>query len=106
MSGVKDLQDISKILHIARSTVGNYLKAGVEFGWCDYDPNWTKIPVKLIDNNELVVQIFPSINECVRYILHEYGVKLDKTYLKKCCQTHKPYKGFNFRFKNDTIQNY
>ena len=61
MSGVKDLQDISKILHIARSTVGNYLKAGVEFGWCDYDPNWTKIPVKLIDNNELVVQIFPSI---------------------------------------------
>lgn len=41
MTKTKDLNSISKILHIPYGTIYNYLKKGAEIGLCNYDPKFS-----------------------------------------------------------------
>ena len=102
---MRNLNKIADALCVNRTTVHRYVKNGTKFGWCDYDPNSRKIPIIIIDDNSNVIKEFEAVSDCKAYILKEYNIKLDHKYLVKACQTHKPYKGFNFRYANETIQN-
>lgn len=43
MTKIKSIEQISKELKIGRNSVANYLKKGVDFGWCDYNPKKSKL---------------------------------------------------------------
>jgi hypothetical protein len=61
--GVKSTVEIAKIAKLERSTVGRYLKNGVKFGWCDYDPKVTTFQTQSnngLKSGKAVVQL--SIN--------------------------------------------
>ena len=105
MSGVKNLNEIANILCVDRTTIHRYVKIGAKYGWCDYNPNSWKLPIIIVDNNNNIIKEFDTASDCKKYILKEYNIKLDHKYLVDACKTHKPYKGFNFRFANETIQN-
>jgi hypothetical protein len=113
MSGVDNLMDICDMLHICIATVRNYLKIGAECGLCNYDPQESRrqlyasksIPIILINDSGNIIYNFNGLNDCVRRMQELFHVKMNKTSVKQHCKTHKPYKGFNFRFANETIQN-
>lgn len=105
--------NLARHFHIHKSTVIRYLKTGVKYGWCNYDPkqssmdmyNRIKMPVKIVDETENTVQVFESIKSCANQIEELYNVYVTSTSIGRACRTHKPYKGFNFRFANETQQN-
>ena len=49
MSGIKSTGEISQILKISRNATINYLKRGVTFGWCDYDPKKSRLNLTIRD---------------------------------------------------------
>ena len=51
MSGICSTKDIGRILQLDKTTVRRYLKRGVKFGWCNYNPKTVHSkPVLAIDN--------------------------------------------------------
>ena len=114
-SGVKQLGEIAKILRIDRTTVHRYVKTGAKYGWCDYDPQVAikeatiysskNIPIKVVDNNMNIIHRFRSIRDCQLQIKEQYGICISREKIEDSCKIYKPYKGFNFRFANETIQN-
>ena len=114
-SGIKNLNEIANILRVDRTTIHRYIKNGTKFGWCNYDAkvaikeattyNSRTIPVNLIDDNMNIIRLFRSIHDCQRQIKEQYGASISREKIEDSCKTHKPYKGFNFRFANETIQN-
>lgn len=104
MSKLYTLVDIGKMLHVHPTTVSHYLQKGSRFGWCDYIPQKEK-PVAIIDDNNHVVHLFASIAECGREMKQSHNTPFYPEGIRNSCQTHKPYKGFNFRFANETTQN-
>lgn len=114
MSGIHSTMIIAERIHVCRHTVLDYLKRGKTFGWCDYDTNkstrvnggkW-KQQVALVDECNTVIRMFESITSCVTYMKSTYDIIIYKNAVSDACKTHKPYKGFNFRFANETTQNY
>lgn len=113
MSGLSNLRAIASVLHIHHDTVRRYLKNGVKFGWCNYNPDQVKKsmrdkiskPVMIVDENENILDTFESLASCTRAIKNTYGIMVNAKSIVRSCKTHKPYKGFNFRFANKTIQN-
>lgn len=112
-SGEKSLKAIGYKLHISEDIVRSYLKRGTAIGWCDYDPflsrqemydKKSKNIVWLDDNNNVVCN-FRSARMCVKEMQEKYNIVVTRSGVKWSCKTHKPYKGFNFRFANETIQN-
>lgn len=113
MSGMTNLNDICNLSHLCICTVRNYLKIGSRCGLCNYDPQEASvqsyrrksIPVILIDDIGNIMYNFNSLNDCVKQMRKIFNVILDTESVKQHCKTHQPYKGFNFRFANETIQN-
>ena len=114
MSATKDFNEIAKILHLHRNTVYRYLKLGAKFKWCDYNPEIARKivcekkakKIAIIDDNENIIHIFDGLKPCEREMKAIYGVIVYRKSITQACKTHKPYKGFNFRFLDETIQNY
>ena len=104
MSHKYTFADIGKILCVHPATVSNYLKRGSKFGWCDYTPQKEK-SVILVNNEGNMLHIFASISECCRKMRRLYETPFCIKCIRDSCRTHKPYKGFNFRFANETQQN-
>lgn len=113
MSGIKKLQDIADILKISDQSVRNYLKRGVKFGWCDYSPRVAqlnrnippqgrKIIVTNIDTEQQFE--FKNIKHCASNILDVCGITVSHNTIRKYCNNKQPYKGFDFRFMDETIQ--
>lgn len=100
MSETHDIKKLSSILNIHSSTVRRYLKLGVKFGWCNYS-NQTVKAVVVVDNENNVLHYFYSGASCSREMEQMYGVTFGTPNITKSCQTHRPYKGFNFRFANE-----
>lgn len=107
------LDEIANILHINKATVRQYVKIGTKYGWCNYDPDVAKknsnnpkamsVTVLNIDHN--YIHTFKSIRVCQTEIKQLYNINVTREGISNSCKTHKPYKGFNFRFANETIQN-
>ena len=105
--------EIAKQLHLSESTVRTYVKMGVKLGWCEYDLKKEKrdlevrhgfpVSVKTIETGSN--NIFNSMNACIRWLRDTYNIGIDYRTISKCCETHKPYKGFLFEFIKQTIQN-
>lgn len=99
--------------HINKSTIVKYLKTGAKYGWCNYDPkqvtidmyNRLKMSVKIVDEAENVIQVFESIKSCAKQINELYNIHVTPQSIARVCRSHKPYKGFNFRFASKTQQN-
>ena len=111
--GVRGTSEIGIKLHVTADTTCRYLKRGAELGWCDYDPNVAKIerynrnkkPINVLDDDCKVIHSFDSISSCETQMRAIYDIVFNKGRLVNSCKTHKPYKGFNFRFANETTQN-
>lgn len=103
MSGTRKIQDICDILHINRVTIGNYLKMGSKFGWCDYTSKTTK-SVTVFDLNQHELHCFDGISECSRCMKDIYGTPFYKGYIRNSMNTNKPYKGFIFKLTNDNTK--
>lgn len=104
MSGIQNIKKIALILNVHHKTARDYLKLGVKFGWCDYSDQRFK-PVVVLDDDFNIMYYFKSGALCSREMEHMYGIKFGTPHITKSCQNHKSYKGFNFRFANETIQN-
>lgn len=63
------------------------------------------IPISILDNNKNCIYNFKSIQTCQVELRRLYNIKLTRDGIKNACKTHESYKGFNFRFTNDTVQN-
>jgi hypothetical protein len=113
MSGIHDLYGIAKMLHIHRETAYRYLKKGTQFGWCNYNPNQAKElarqksskRVEIVDDNGHTLAIFDSLRSCEREMKNMYDIIVFSRNIARSCKTHRPYKGFNFRFASETQQN-
>lgn len=104
MSETHDVNKIANILDIHSKTARDYLKFGVKFGWCDYSNQQIKAVV-VIDNNNSILHYFQSGASCSRGMEQIYGIPFGASHIINSCKTHKPYKGFNFRYANEIIQN-
>lgn len=104
-SGVNSVTTISDILNISQSAVYSYLKRGTKLGLCAYNPSHSPTPIDLVDANEHTILSFRSYRECAIKIRDMYGIIINDRKLKDFCESKQPYKGFNFRFANLTIQN-
>lgn len=110
-SGIKDLNKIANTLCVDRTTVQRYVKTGAKYGWCDYDPdiarkesgNSKSIPIFALDKNDNCIHTFKSVRVCQTEIKRIYNIGLTRKSIIIACKTHKPYKGFNFRYANDTV---
>lgn len=110
-----NIKDIADILCVHRTTALKYIKIGAKYGWCNYDADIARkeagkyssksIPIILVDDNMKIVRKFHSIHYCQKQIKEEYGISLNRKKLVKCCKTHEPYNGFNFRFANEFNNN-
>ena len=99
MSGIHDVEQIATMLGVHSATARNYLKLGVNFGWCDYS-DLRFLPVVVINDNN-ILHYFESCALCSREMQQIYGTRFGQKYISQACKTHKPYKGFNFRFANE-----
>lgn len=112
MSGIHSFSKIGSEIHVSTHTVEKYLRRGLKFGWCNSIQNADSmrrgycrmIPIILVDDCNNVLCEFKSITECVEYMKNKYNMIIYKNAITKSCQTHIPYKGFKFEYKN-TIQN-
>lgn len=114
-SGVHNLNMIADTLRVDRTTVHRYVKTGAKYGWCDYDAKVAikeatthssrTIPINVMDNNLNIIGKFRSVRDCQIQIKDQYGIGISREKIEDSCKNHKPYKGFNFRFANETIQN-
>ena len=105
MSGITT-KEIALQLCVSTGTVYKYIKTGRKLGWCDSRQNAPKsIAINLVDNDENVIHSFCSMRNSVEQIKEIYGININKEGIRNSCQTHKPYKGFNFRYANETTQN-
>lgn len=96
--------EIGDILHVHPATVSNYLRCGTKFGWCDYIPQREK-PVLVVDEDDGILHVFSSMRKCEHDMYELYGISFSTHAISNACKTHKPYKGFNFRFASETQQN-
>ena len=87
--GLRNMQEISKILRLTRHTIRKYLKQGVELGWCDYNIFETSRNgiLKTHEINKIKViclttgEIFNSIKEAsIKYNIKSHGN------LSLCCK--------------------
>lgn len=101
MSKTHSLSEIGNIIHVHPATVSRYLKQGAKFGWCDYVPQRDKGIVVFDDDNH-IIHTFVSISECCRKMRDLYKSPFCAKLIRSSCNTQKPYKNFNFRFKKDT----
>ena len=108
-SGICDIIQLKNIFHLNRNTVAKYLKKGASLGFCDYTikksidtGNAKKMrPVILIDNKGDIIKYFTGITTCIKEMSKIHNIDLRRTGIINSCKTHKPYKGFNFRYADD-----
>ena len=111
--GEKNLNVIRNQMHICEDTVRSYLKRGAAVGWCDYNPMVSRQEmydkksknIVWIDDDNNIVYNFKTARSCVKDMLEKYNITVTRSGIRRSCTTHKPYKGLNFRFANETIQN-
>ena len=104
---------IGSIMHVSAGTVCKYLKVGAKFNWCDYSVDKAKIEnierqkiaVNVVDINDKIIHSFDSYAQCKAKMKELYQISFGQKGIRNSCKTHSPYKGFNFRFANETIQN-
>lgn len=113
MNVSKDYDYIAKILHIGNSTARQYIKKGINFGWCEYDDEKLAIDSKkrhgyaisVITLNDNKIYNFNSINSCIEWLKKLCDIKTDYKTISSHCKTGEPYKGFIFSLVDKTTQN-
>lgn len=101
-----DLNEIKNKLHISLWAVQKYVKIGSDVGWCSYTTDISRqegrekimVPVDVVDNDNNVVHQFKGIKKCAEDMASLYSISFNTPNIIKACKTHKPYKGFNFRY--------
>lgn len=104
----KNYTDIAKILHIGESTVRQYIRKGIKFGWCSYDNDKFQkdhqkrhgYSVYVTNENNGDSYYFSSTYACTRWLYDTYGIKPDYSTISKYCELGVPYKGFIFSRTN------
>lgn len=92
-------KDIANIFNIATSTVYKYLRKGSDLGWCHKLRHNIIRPVIQMDLYGNVISRFCNAITADKVI---WGDKHNRgNGICKSCKTHKPYKGFLFRFEDD-----
>lgn len=104
VTGVHNLKEIAEKVFIHDATVRRYLRVGEKFGWCDYS-NLQLKPVIVLDQHNNILHSFESVASCNRNMRQIYNTTFKSAFISNACKSHKPYKGFNFRFANETQQN-
>lgn len=113
------VKEIAKIMNMNDSAIRNYLKKGNELGLCIYDPK-----IEIQKRNDKVAEISRQRDSKItqvykdgiltydedknmayiaRHSLELFGTKLSSSKISRVCNGLKPsYKGFIFKFKNDS----
>ena len=86
--GINSALQISNILKIDRNTVSNYLKRGVELGWCDYDPNeeLRKVGILMGGHNakKIICITTGEIFDNQYHVANKYNI--DQSSISRCCK--------------------
>lgn len=104
--GMHDLNEIKNKLHISLWAAQKYVKIGSEVGWCDYTIERAKregrekimVRVNVVDENNNIIHRFNGVRRCADDMTNLYNIYFNTPNIIKSCKTHKPYKGFNFRY--------
>ena len=111
--GMTNLRMIGSKMNLCEDTIRRYLKKGSALNWCDYDTTLAqqqvyerkaKLIVLLNDMGDVIYK-FRSARMCEKQMNNQYDITFTRSGIKWACKNHKPYKGFNFRFANETQQN-
>ena len=92
-------KDIALLFSISTTTVNKYLRKGDELGWCEMPPYHIIKPVVQMDLDGNIIMRFRNAilaDKAIWSDSHNHGNGIGKA-----CKTHKPYKGFLFRFEDD-----
>lgn len=101
-SGLKS-RDIAQKMYLSRYTVIKYLKRATELGLCSYDSKKEikeggcirSTPIKCLNDNK----IYPSVNNCAKNSLDNYGVKLCASTIRRVCKNEiSNTKNFTFQY--------
>lgn len=93
------VKDLSKMFNVAISTTYKYLRKGAELGWCDELQHSITRPLIQMDLSGNIIAYFDNAAKADKII---WGSDNNRGCgILKSCKTHKPYKGFLFRFEDD-----
>lgn len=114
MSGIYSTTMIGKILYVRSKTVLDYLKRGAKIGWCNYsveDSVQRRIktlqkPIAVFDLNDDMIHMFNSVKICARELSKLYNIPMRYDCVLRACLKNRSYKGFKFKYINNTQQNY
>ena len=108
--------DLSRIFNLNRHTIREYLKKGVEFGWCKYDPKEEEIkrinktsktnrlklskPILMYDKEMNFIGEYESGSWLEKNSINLFGIKLFSGHISRVARGEKPqYKGYIFKYK-------
>ncbi|MBQ8722640.1 MAG: hypothetical protein IJY67_10955 [Paludibacteraceae bacterium] len=107
MQHLYTLVEIEQLLHISKDTLRRYLKTGVRFGWCDYNPETRKTypkPILVFDSDNNLIHRFYGIRDTARQMKAMYDINIDRHEMVEACKVNKQYKGFYFRLQDDNTK--
>lgn len=113
MSGIYSTTTIGKMLCVSSKAVLEYLKRGVRIGWCNYtteDAVRRRIkniqkPIVAINSNDKIVHMFDSVKICTDELSRLYNTSMRYECVLRACGNDRLYKGFRFKYINNTQQN-
>ena len=114
MSGIKSTYEIGKIIKVGRSTAIRYLKIGLKFGWCNYDPKKAHVglqhksrwkPILATNIQSGTEYRFDSVSLCEQTMFDVCGVTISGKSIFDSLKSGKPCKGFYFKYISSTTQN-
>ena len=113
MSGVHSITTIGKMLRVSNKTVIDYLKRGARAGWCNYtveDSMRRRVmaaqkPIMVVDSNDKIIYTFDSAKICTNELSRIYNTSMRYDCVLRVCGKNRTYKGFKFRYVDNTIQN-
>ena len=113
MSGIHSTTMIGRMLCVSSKTIVDYLKRGTRVGWCDYalkDSVQRRVIaiqklVVVTDLNDNIIYTFDSVKTCINELSRLYNIPMRYDSALRACGKNRPYKGFKFKYINNTQQN-
>lgn len=109
--------DISKVFHLNRKTIREYLKKGTDIGWCNYNVDDARVegykkatsniikyrskPIYVYDASGNYIKRYDSISEASKSSINDLGINLSKNGITDVLKSRKNnYKSFVFSYVN------
>ena len=87
--------EISKYFPIGRECVGNYLRIGNKYGWCNYTGQFKSVKVS---KNNIEIKTYNSAKDLAESSIKDFGIKFSESMIRLSCKNNRLYKGYNLEY--------